>query len=474
MRKFTTCLLTLGVLWFTNGCQLTKEVELGPINSQLTAKAVELQHWFVSEVQNRTTSASVFERAVDWSRGQAQPMKGGQVGWLFPISHGRTKPAAMIKEGEATIQDDGKSTPDFKDYLAKEFLLVLEPTAKSKHAYLVQVVPTRQFRSTNTRLTNQFSGSIFFLEWSETFVVGYKYEQGKILGSYRDPKNARITFQQCTPVHIQWQEVTCVSCGNSCIDCTYILHNAYTNLCYNSDGGSPSGGGPSTLSFEGTPSGDLDPNDPNLGYQGPNDPVAAIASSTTNFNVSQTKQLRLGLNKIIEKCINKFIFYDLVNKNVKINFKISASITTPAQFNAANDDITFKTSSIMQDTPAFTEELYHAYQKYYYPNGIGQYSYGNPGFSNIEFEAKLLENIVSIISTNQTFRPAVPTDEYMNWLIEITNSGTTSPKLFDDFKGNYFYFLEQFKIYNSAYNFPTISTLYPNALLNATINSHCN
>ncbi len=79
-----------------------------------------------------------------------------------------------------------------------------------------------------------------------------------------------------------------------------------------------------------------------------------------------------------------------------LNFEVNSSITNSAKYNYATNTITFKSSSDI-DKYNVIEEFFHAYQNTIYPEGTCQYHLGTPGYTNIEFEAKLFKDIFGIL-----------------------------------------------------------------------------
>lgn len=79
-----------------------------------------------------------------------------------------------------------------------------------------------------------------------------------------------------------------------------------------------------------------------------------------------------------------------------LKFNVNGSIGSPAQYNSGNNTITFRDSPSI-NLNNILEEVYHAYQNTIYPGGISQYSLFKPGFTNIEFEAKLFKDVYSVL-----------------------------------------------------------------------------
>ncbi len=113
------------------------------------------------------------------------------------------------------------------------------------------------------------------------------------------------------------------------------------------------------------------------------------------------------------------------------------------------------------------EELFHAFQNTVYSGGIAQYSLGTPGFTNIEFEAKLFKDIYSILyggmtSGNLGF-PDLLFIEYNNWVTAIASGGFT-PALLEQYITMLGYF-NQYNVGYGGYLLPELNI--PQAIIQA-------
>ncbi|MGM0667637.1 MAG: hypothetical protein ACQETA_09975 [Bacteroidota bacterium] len=149
-----------------------------------------------------------------------------------------------------------------------------------------------------------------------------------------------------------------------------------------------------------------------------------------------------------------------------LSFNVDGSISDEAQYSVSNNTITFRNSSSI-DANNIVEELFHAYQNTIYPGGAGQYSKFKPGWTNLEFEAKLFKDIylytelfangnessldgesVSIGFPNEQM------DEYNAWVIQIANEGFT-PTVMEQYSTMLGYFNQ----YNNLYGGYLLSDL---------------
>ena len=154
-----------------------------------------------------------------------------------------------------------------------------------------------------------------------------------------------------------------------------------------------------------------------------------------------------------------------------LNFNVDGSISNPAKYNCAINTITLKSGSSINKN-AILEELFHAYQNTIYPEGTCQYHLGTPGYTNIEFEAKVFNDIYSklyggMTSGNVNFPPLL-FDEYETWITNNAYEGITQA-----FREQYNTMLGYFNEYNSFYGgylLPGFGS--PNAMIQSKVD--CN
>ncbi|MBW1614439.1 MAG: hypothetical protein JRJ57_10815 [Deltaproteobacteria bacterium] len=152
-----------------------------------------------------------------------------------------------------------------------------------------------------------------------------------------------------------------------------------------------------------------------------------------------------------------------------LSFNAISSLATPAQYNVTNNTITFNNSSSI-NANAILEELFHAYQNTIYPGGIGQYSMGEPGFTNLEFEAKLFKDIyyyteLYVNGNDETLMngesgsigfPNQQMGEYGAWVLQIAYEGFT-PTLMQQYSTMLGYF-NQYSTPYGGYLLPDLDT----------------
>jgi hypothetical protein len=142
-------------------------------------------------------------------------------------------------------------------------------------------------------------------------------------------------------------------------------------------------------------------------------------------------------------------------------------MATPGGFNPANG--VYSVKNVSDISGSFPEEYIHAFQQEMYA-GIEKYS--GLGRSNIEFEAKLIQDISCVYTDGGCLMYGAGEKygtQYVEWIYEITDSGNKTPN-FDEivdtpFKGlTYWDFLEDYVTKVPEYNKGTDRNLEPKAI----------
>jgi hypothetical protein len=204
-----------------------------------------------------------------------------------------------------------------------------------------------------------------------------------------------------------------------------------------------------------------------------------VNNSNVNLDSFGKSELERILEILLEQCGYSTMYNFLTSNAYKLNsIGISTTQSSPGIYNATNNTMTFNTNTSIYE--AFPEEFIHFFQNRYYSGGIGQYS-NTIGHSNIEFEAKLIQDILCLIRGFGCGYFGIGNNHaihYMEWLNIITNDGTHIPSLDDLLTKNpawgnlnYWDFMDDFRIKISTYNYPINSNLSPVALI--YLNSLC-
>ncbi|MCF0075760.1 hypothetical protein LZD49_35145 [Dyadobacter sp. CY261] len=348
----------------------------------------------------------------------------------------------------------------------------------------------KQYYPDESAKTGSFSGRIMLWSWNGKLMGGDRYQNGKPVAriypndSLKSGKTNTIVcsqfmicawYRSCTGPNNDYLEVQDIKLradngmcyyptswdfqfpwynGPNCTLWNFSYTDYFTECTETGSGSDPGAGGGST------------------GFEDPFPQLSKIYYSG-NLGTENSAKLEAVITQLRSNCLGKTIFDKMVAWNRYLNFMINPAISTPGIYSPSTRTITFKSAADI-DINVFREELFHAYQDVIY-GGTSQYS--NNGFSNIEFEAKLLRDMVGVMiggaGVASTTVPPANNLDYLLWLNDITSGGTTYPNSWSDLSSNYFNYLELFKQANPAYNKPTINTLNPDALLNAINSSGC-
>jgi hypothetical protein len=178
--------------------------------------------------------------------------------------------------------------------------------------------------------------------------------------------------------------------------------------------------------------------------------------------------LEKALIELTGVCSDEYIYNELVANNQKFNFEMDSSLPHPAGYNAATKTFKFRDNDAITSVK-LKEEFFHALQDHFYSGGISQYA--NTGKVNVEFEAKLYQDIGKAnccLAFDQSIVPYNLILNYMEWVNLIrSNPSNLSSK-------DYNYWINLFNQYSTAYSSPLSSNLsYPNALISVLSNSGC-
>jgi hypothetical protein len=358
-------------------------------------------------------------------------------------------------------------------------VVVRNKGAKTEEGFFMTIAGDKKYKekhdfdmSENTYLKkgNDFSGLILFHHLDGSFSNGWKYTDGKLTHTAKIEMGEKIEFQLKSTAPCQTE--------NSYfwyIDCTdyyYVVSYYHNGTLYSSDwnynystcesifaylgsmttcsSSSPAGGGYNT-----------DSNSTNTSQS--NTPTAdKIVSNYNTLYLDQKKAFERNLNELIQTCGFKAIYDYLTDHGFKIGVKMNGNLNTSAAYEPLKNTLQFKDNSSFENPSATKEELIHAFQDSYYSGGIDKYvRYGQstPGFCNIEFESKVITDLItpgccSVFSNNLEVQ-----DKYIEWTSKIKN---------DNFKVDpieYAGWLKTFKENHPEYNSPESAELKrPNAL----------
>jgi hypothetical protein len=326
---------------------------------------------------------------------------------------------------------------------AVSFLVVNKGRDGSMQGEIVYIITDGLSSQSNQGGKPTFSGTIVVESLHGEFITAYVCQpDGKVL-RYGDsdgtasPKNVDSKGEECL-IYEQWQK-TSIDGGETWSDpellysyeiCYYVPDYYYaTAVEYYDLGGGGSGG--------------------------------------TSEDESSTIQSARPLNAdelVTLESVRIIISQDCATNNVvntvwgSLSFNVDGSISDPAQYNPNNNTITFRNSSSI-NANNILEELFHAYQNTIYHGGAGQYSKFKPGWTNLEFEAKLLKHLITASSGTGSWSgdigfPNQQMGEYGIWVIQIANEGFTPTLMVQ-----YTTMLGYFNQYNNLYGGYLLSDL---------------
>lgn len=240
----------------------------------------------------------------------------------------------------------------------------------------------------------------------------------------------------------------------------------------NSGGGSVGGGGSSSGNSTPTfPEGGLDliPR-PEYVEELPDEMHPLISSHS--LSTPQFELLIQAFNDLQDEgCMQKALYDALIARNVKLNFGMKTN-TAPGGYNPKTGELLFSDNTSITSA-VLKEELFHAWQNAYYSGGIAQYL--NVGKVNIEFEAKLYQDIIEgeDASCCLAFRgDHIPVEIRNNYFFWIESVRFKPDRSFSD--SDYTKWLALFDQYDPEYGSATsINLLLPLALRDLIGSSNC-
>lgn len=232
-------------------------------------------------------------------------------------------------------------------------------------------------------------------------------------------------------------------------------------------GGGPSGGSGGTLGLgEDTCEG-------NGGFSGSDGNCLSeeeytyeILTDDSFLTDQQSNRLKEAFKQVYSIPINAKFLRELLNSGYKVKITINPNLSTPGGFSPSTNTISFRSFDDINYNVVL-EEYFHAFQ--HYRIGIGKYN--NEGNANIEFEAKLYQDIVSRRHLEQLAEMGLSfyylghsSSEYADWLIEITSNHTTYPA-WSTIEDKYYDFIELFIQEKTVYASPIDYELEPTTML---------
>ncbi len=283
------------------------------------------------------------------------------------------------------------------------FLMTIVPDV----SYLEQT-QFKPFRKVSyLKRDNNFSGFIFYQDINGNFVNGWKYANGKVthdmkIANGEKPEGNLLLTRSgsgCTNYYLEWEVEVCGSWvvngeyeGSDCY--TYMEYTYWYTSC-------PNGGGSG-------------------GYEG-----GGSNGSTGNsvaVRISSGDEVRYELDRVVDEKLLQCAFKYINSMGIKFSdVVVNPSLKDPGAFYASTG--VYAVQSINSISVSFAEEYIHAFQHQIY-GGIEKYS--GVGRANIEFEAKLIQDLSCIYSGYACPKYGKGVNyhvQYENWINEITNYG---------------------------------------------------
>ena len=376
-----------------------------------------------------------------------------------------TRSGLVIRKNLETNQTDG-------------FIMTITPSVS-----YCEATDFRPFRN-NTYLfrDKQLDGYVLYHDLNGKFVNGWQYVAGVAYSIDISEKDFDIPgFRSTCYMYIAFSYTEWIQGGYATgsiaegtfeytITLTSHIVHVYSFYC---DGGNPGAGGY---------------NPPGSG-SGPGNGNATVSSAVSNIalkvslNADGIGLLNEVTQKKLQQCAYQLMNAHLMSYNGKFSDIFINASGTEGGYNPNTKALSFKDNNSIWGS--FPEEFIHLFQDYYYPGGTAQYL--DNGHNNIEFEAKLLVDLLNMINSYQNPNEtggfgylgggSQYKDYYIKWLDALLiASGNKIPSLLDlsqlrfvydhnnnnTLMCNYWTFLNDF---NAAHgNYPVNNSLDPFAL----------
>lgn len=472
MKKLTTysnyklLLLFIAVI-IVNSCKKENSISNVPLieikSNKLINDAKNTFNHQIGSISNYQTLSSNSKKSYrhglskspDWKNAAVKTLRNGKA-VLVPIEYEKD---IFLKVG------DTKNS--YQSLKTLSYLLIYNNKEKTKTIEWITLMPDDlDYRTSG----NKFNGKVIIEDWAGNFKKGYVFNKdGKIFNL--NIQNENIEGPKVQSNNVKVNDVYCISTPwygqNISGGESFWYIGGYDTSCYST--GSP---------YEDNYINTGNELGGNHGETFPSDYITVIGedklSLLINSNSSLTEEQKSLLNNVLinltSDCGNNYLFNILINKP-KISFSVNSSQSFPAIYNPSNNSITFKNDSNLEYNN-LQEELFHAFQNYQYAGGTSQYTgSSNVGSANIEFESKVFRDI-NCVMRGGTCNNALG-GEYVDWILNITNFGTSYPSSIST--TNFNLFIGIWRSQNPGYSNTTISTtLTPIALNNFLLSSNCN
>lgn len=312
---------------------------------------------------------------------------------------------------------------------------------------------------------DNFSGFIFYQDMEGYFVNGWKYTNGTVTHtmSVADGEKPEVEIlptrsDDCTDYYLEWNVEVCGSwevngeySGSECYNYNEYSY-WYTHCSGGGSGGYDEGGGGGGGS-------------------------SSSSGNSAAHKISAGAEVKTVLDKVVKEKLLECAFQHMNSWNIKFSdVVLNPSSEYPGYFNHVTEVYTVRNAYEIAGT--FPEEYIHAFQQEMYA-GIGKYS--GVGRANIEFEAKLIQDIACVYTGAACPKWGAGKkyeDQYPRWIIKITDDGMKNPDYNEIYNSSfngltYWDFLEDYVSEFPEYNKGIDKSLEPNALRELSTHFKC-
>lgn len=481
MKIIRLSIFILFLLTFTWSCQ--DDTQTPQLNESLTVEKARM--WFENSISNtnisnifrvKSSDSTVFDLTPLFNWDLAE-LDNDSIWSVVELPWEYHNGYVSIKSSEVM---SNSSANDVNTNQVLKLVILKNRITNKIYGFKMVIVPDLLYISTygdkiNTNTyfdrDSKLSGSVLFYSLDDKFTNGWVYQKGKIVAKvYKLKQNASNVKPGLSKASMEMLITAIETCyygynmmGTYTSDpylirCSTSYFFSYADEVACNDG---FGGG-----FE-------EPNGGGGGGGGDTSPNSTAQAITVNINLNNEGIILFNeaLEQLLVKCGYNTMYNYLTQNGGHFNgVSINPNSSDPANYNSHTGNLTFQSNSTIS-TIYLQEEFVHLFQNSIYPGGIEQYS--NNGHSNIEFEAKLIEDIICTIYNpgcayyGSTFSNNA---DYINWLYIITNDGTTFPNFNalltqhqECGSKNYWDFLNDFATNPDKpnYNYPVNSILIP-------------
>ena len=462
------------------------DYELFSFEERLPPKVLEAKDWFESQAVGGNLP---WESANDGESNLFKP--DWKKAFWNEDSEYRVTEVHLVGD-EKMVFVSAESAEKFREtgdqrYMATDTRLVIRTNKETneKDAFMMVIYPDLSYLEKNLdnplkdmtylKRDKDFSGVIYYHDMDGDYVNGWKYIDGTAYAMYpAEPEDnsedvelrAYVCYNICETIfhYTDWYV------NGDYVRTTY---NGSSTSCFQScydDGGGSYGGG--------TGGGGTGTGSTSLSAK------AKRIIEKSSLNSSANSRLNSLIEELWDRCAFKYVSDFTYSQRMPFtDVRIDPTLKGNGAYDPYTGILSFKNERNITEE-VFWEEFLHLYQDSYYPNGTRKYA-GKKGHANIEFEAKLMIDILCIL--RQGLCPGyggTPANAsiYSDWLLYLTQYGDRFPTYADLMirlpaygNKNYWDFLYDLSTDTTRpeYNSEVDYLLMPDALQNIGRSSDC-